>query len=233
MYNLSINVNAGELSDQMQRVVDRQVPFALSKGLNTMVTKIRDNELKHEYKKRFELRNESFYKNLSHKVFGSSKRQIDRFGFLTASIQRAELPPPPGTFGRSLPVDTSFIEFHLTGGTRKPLRSKLAVPMTVGGANIKRAKRTGKVTKANQVKVLYGQTRTFVAPSTRTGKSILFKRTKKGDEGVVPMYHFEPSVKNKRKYDPVRFVKRGIRARASFEIQAAMIRAIKTARFFR
>ena len=231
MYNLTITANAGALTDQIQQVVDKQLPFAMSKGLNTMVTKIRDNEVRHEYKKHFELRNESFFKNLSHKVFGSSKRQIDRFGFLTASIQRAELPPPAGAFGRSLSVDTSFMELHVTGGTRKPLRSKLAVPMTVGGANIRRAKRTGKITKSKQPKVLYPKDNTFVAQSQRTGKSILFQRQSR--KKLIPMYHFEASVKNTRKYNPVLAVKRGVEARSQFEMRAAMIRAIKTARFFR
>lgn len=231
MYRLSISVNAGELTHQIQQVVDKQLPFAMSKGLNTMVTKIRDSEVRHEYKKKFELRNESFFKNLSHKVFGSSKRQLNQFGFLTASIQRAELPPPAGSLGKPLSVDTSFMELHLTGGTRKPLGSKLAVPMTVGGANIKRSKRSGKIHKSKQPKVLYPKSNTFVAKSTRTGKSILFQR--RARKKLTPMYHFEASTRIKKKYDPVRAVRRGVEARAQFEIRAAMIRAIKTARFIR
>jgi len=231
MYKLDIKANAGELTDQIQDVIDKQMPFAMSKGLNTMVVKIRDSEVRHEYKKHFELRNESFFKNLSHKVFFSSKRQINRFGFLTASIQRAELPQPAGTLGKSLGVDTSFMELHLKGGTRKPLRSKLAVPMTVGGADIKRSRRTGRINKSKQAKILYPKDNTFVAKSKNTGKSILFQRRTK--KKVIPMYHFETSVKNKRKYNPVRAVQRGVQARAKFEMQAAMIKAIKTARFFR
>ena len=136
MYNLTIKTNAGEISQQIQKVVDKQLPFAASKGLNNMVVKIRDSEVRHEYKKRFELRNESFFKNLSHKVFFSNVRQLNRQGVLTASIQRAELPAPPGSVGRSMGVDTSFMEFHLKGGIRKPLKSKLAVPMTVGGGKV-------------------------------------------------------------------------------------------------
>ena len=68
MYNLTIKTNAGEISQQIQKVVDKQLPFAASKGLNNMVVKIRDSEVRHEYKKRFQLRNEQFFL-LSHKVF--------------------------------------------------------------------------------------------------------------------------------------------------------------------
>ena len=196
-----------------------------------MVVKIRDSEVRHEYKKRFELRNESFFKNLSHKVFFSNVQQLNRQGVLTASIQRAELPAPPGSVGRSMGVDTSFMEFHLKGGIRKPLKSKLAVPMTVGGAKITRTKKTGRIVKSKQVKVLYPQDNTFVGKSKKTGKSILFQRTTK--KRVTPMYHFEASVKNKRKYNPVRAVQTGVQARAKFEIGGAMIKAIKTARFFK
>ena len=231
MYNLSINVNAGAVSKHIQSVIDKQLPFAMSKGLNSMVTKIRDNELRQEYKKVFELRNESFYKNLSHKIFFSSKRQVKQFGFLTASIQRNDLPSPPGSVGRTTGVDTSFMELHLSGGTRKPLRSKLAVPMTQGGADIRRTKRTGRVTKAKQAKTLYAKDNTFVAQSSRTGKSILFQRRSR--KKVIPMYHFETSVRNRKKYNPAAVVRRGVEARAKFEMQTAMMKAIKTARFFR
>lgn len=231
MYNLTIKTNAGEISQQIQKVVDKQLPFAASKGLNNMVVKIRDSEVRHEYKKRFQLRNESFFKNLSHKVFFSNVRQFKQYGVLTASIQRAELPAPPGSVGRGLGVDTSFMELHLKGGTRKPKGAKLAVPMTVGGAKITRTRKTGRVVKSKQVKVLYPKDNTFVGKSKKTGKSILFQRTSK--KRVTPMYHFETSIKNTRKYNPVRAVMNGVQARAKFEISTAMIKAIKTAKFFR
>ncbi len=229
MFQLTVTSNAPQVARQLDRAIKRQVPFAVSKGLNDMVVEIRDNEVRKEYQKTFELRNESFFKNLTHKVFFSNKRQVRRFGLLIASIQRSELPPPPGAVGRQISKDTSFMDLHIKGGTRKPLGAKKAVPMTVGGAVIKRAKGSGKVVKSKQVKTLYPLDNTFVRNSRKTGKGILFQI--KGKKSI-PMYHFQSSVKNKKKYNPARAVKKGIEKRFKRNIQTAFVKALKTTKIF-
>tara|TARA_R100000388_G_C7201932_1_gene138997 strand:- start:43 stop:735 length:693 start_codon:yes stop_codon:yes gene_type:complete len=229
MFQLTVTSNAPQIARQLDRAIKRQVPFAVSNALNDMVVEIRDNEVRKEYEKTFELRNESFFKNLTHKVFFSNKRQVRRFGLLIASIQRSELPAPPGSVGRNINKDTSFMDLHVKGGIRKPLGAKKAVPMTVGGADIKRAKGTGKVVKSKQVKTLYPKDNTFVRNSRRTGKPILFQVKAKKE---IPMYHFQPSVKNKKKYNPARAVKKGIEKRFKRHIQTGFVNALKTTKIF-
>ncbi len=229
MYNISIETNAGDLSNQLSKVVNKQLPFAASKGLNNMVTKIRDNEVRQEYKKVFELRNESFFKNLSHKIFFSNVRQLKRFGVLVASIQRSELPAPPGSVGNQINKDTSFMDLHITGGTRKPLGKNKAVPFSVSSGIITRNKRTGRVVKSKEVKTLYARKDTFTG-DIKAGKGVLFQRKKKT---IIPLYHFQSSVRNTKKYNPERAVKRGISARVQRELTFAMVKAIKTARIFK
>ena len=231
MYNISIETNAGDFSNQLSKVVEKQLPFAASKGLNNMVTKIRDNEVRQEYKKVFELRNESFFKNLSHKIFFSNVRQLKRFGVLVASIQRSELPAPPGSVGNRIDKDTSFMDLHITGGTRKPLGKNKAVPFSVSSGIITRNKRTGEVVKSKEVKTLYARKDTFTG-DIRAGVGVLFQRKRKSRD-IIPLYHFQRSVRNTKKYNPERAVKRGISARVQRELTFAMIKAIKTARIFK
>ena len=107
------------------------------------------------------------------------------------------------------------------------MRTKLAVPMTVGGYKITR-KKTGGVVKAKKASTLYPQDRTFVGKSKKTGKSILFVRT--GKKTIKPAYHFETSVKNTRKYNPAPAILRGVNSRINFEFKKAYVRAVKTAR---
>jgi hypothetical protein len=226
-----------ETKAALERMVTRQIPFAASLALNTTITKVRDNELFHSYKKTFKARNKQFFK-LTHTIFNSSAKTFRTNGFVRAAIQRNEMPAVQGTKkGRTKTsiegplskrrVDTSFMEFHVSGGTRKPLRTKLAVPMTVGGYKITRTK-TGKVTNAKKAKTLYPQSKTFVGKSSKTGKSILFVRT--GKKKTVPAYHFEPSVKNTKKYNPAAAILQGVNARIQFEFKKAYIRAVKTGR---
>ena len=228
-----------EVKAALDRMVKKQLPFAASLALNTTITKVRDNELLNSYKRSFTLRNKQFFK-LTHTIFNSSAKTFRQTGAVTAAIQRNEMPPVRGTRkGRTktsiegpLPggkrrVDTSFMEFHVSGGTRRPFRAKMAVPMTVGGYKITRTK-TGKVTEAKKASTLYPQPKTFVGKSKKTGKSILFVRT--GKKKIKPAYHFETSVKNVRKYNPATAILRGVNARINFEFKKAYVRAVKTGR---
>jgi hypothetical protein len=221
----------------LDRMVTKQLPFAASLALNTTITKARDNELFRSYQKTFKARNKQFFK-LTHTIFNSSAKTFRTNGFVRAAIQRNEMPAVQGTRkGRTKTsvegpmskrrVDTSFMEFHVSGGTRRPLRSKLAVPMTVGGYKITRTK-TGKVTKAKKASTLYPQAKTFVGKSSKTGKSILFVRT--GKKKTKPAYHLETSVKNTRKYNPATAILQGVNTRINFEFKKAYIRAVKTGR---
>lgn len=221
----------------LDRMVNKQLPFAASLALNTTITKVRDDELFRSYQKTFKVNNRQFFK-LTHTIFNSSARTFRQSGYVRAAIQRNEMPPVQGTKkGRTKTsiegplqkkrVDTSFMEFHVSGGTRRPLRNKLAVPMTVGGFKITR-KKTGGVVKAKKASTLYAQDRTFVGKSKKTGKSILFVKT--GKKTVKPAYHFQTSVKNVRKYNPASAILKGVNSRINFEFKKAYIRAVKTGR---
>tara|TARA_R100000426_G_scaffold68360_1_gene47582 strand:- start:18 stop:725 length:708 start_codon:yes stop_codon:yes gene_type:complete len=235
MYKLSIEAKGGFLTDDIQRVVDKQLPFAASMGLNELLFSVQKTEVLRVYEKAFDKRNDAFF-NLVNRVYKSNKRQLKQFGFLTASIQRGELPGPAGSSTKPIastkrnPADTSFMLAHARGGVRKPLRSKKAVPMTVGGARISRSKTTGKVRHAQKASTLYAQDNTFVRKSTKTGKSILFRRVRKK---IVPVYHFEAAPRNRRKYNIDMAVELGVKRRARFHIARAYIKAIKTARYIR
>ena len=236
MYNLTVKTNAGEITQQINRVVEKQIPFAVSMGLNELMFSVQKTEVMRVYDKAFTKRNKQFAL-LTNRVFKSNKSQLKRTGFLTASIQRGEMPAPLGSTTRPIkksgknPLDTSFMLAHAQGGVRKAKRKVKFVPMTQGGANITRNKTTGRVSKSNDPKVLYNADNTFVGTSKRSGKSILFKRQTK--KRIVPMYHFQPSIRNTRKYNIDLAVEVGIRQRARFHIAGAYIKALKKARFFR
>ena len=193
-----------------EQTINRKMPFIASRALNRTTAQMRNDYLRKEYGSVFDKRNEQFFK-LTHTIANSSSRTMKENGVLRSAILRNEVPAPAFTVkGRTKTsvegpltkrrVDTSFMEFHASGGTRRPLRTKKAVPMTVGGYKITRSKRTGKVSKAKEAKTLYPQDNTFVRKSKKSGKSVLFVRT--GKRTVKPAYHFQPSVVNTKKYNP-------------------------------
>ena len=224
--------------EALSNMLERQVPFAASLALNRTITKVRDDELMRAYDRVFNMRNKQFFK-LTHTIFNSSAKTFRQSGYVRAAIQRNEMPALAGTKkGRTktsiegpLPegkrrVDTSFMEFHVSGGIRKPLRSKVAVPITKGKTppfKITRTK-TGKVVKAKQAKTLYPQERTFVQ-GKKSGKSVLMVRT--GRRTVKAAYHFQSQVKNRRKYNPVNAVLSGFNNRIKFEWEKAKLFAVK------
>jgi hypothetical protein len=228
---ISIKAEDKKLQKKIDALVFKQIPFAVSQGLSNAVQKTRDNELKHAYSGTFDKRNEQFFK-LTHSVARASISHTKRTGVAIAAIKRADAPKVNGTVGGTTrrKVDTSFMEKHVTGGTRKALRTKKAIPLTQGRSPvlpIKRSPKTGKVSKAKQAKTLYPQDRTYMMGS-KGGNSILMVRT--GKKTVKAAYVFANSVTNTAKYNPTNMVLRGVTRRMKTETQAALVSALRTSR---
>ena len=226
---ISIKAKDKKLQKKIDALVDSQIPFAVSQGLSNAVQKTRDNELKHAYSGTFDKRNEQFFK-LTHSVARSSISHTKRTGVAIAAIKRADAPKVNGTVGGTTrrKVDTSFMEKHVTGGTRKALRTKKAIPLTQGRSPvlpIKRSRKTGKVSKAKEAKTLYPQDRTYMMGS-KGGNSVLMVRT--GKKTVKAAYVFANSVTNTAKYNPINMVLRGVTRRMKTETQAALVSALRT-----
>lgn len=227
---ITIKAEDKKLQKKIDALVNKQLMFALSLGLSEAVTKTRDNELKDAYTKTFEMRDRQFFK-LTHAVARSSIGDAKRSKIATAAIKGADSPRIAGTVGGSTrkAVKTDFMAFHVTGGSRKALRTKKAIPIEKGITPPLKITRTskGKVTKAKKASTLYSSPKSFVIGS-RSGTSILMYKT--GKKTVKAAYVLTPEIKNKKKYNPLRAVRRGVRARISFEIKKAFIKAIKSAR---
>lgn len=221
-----------KIQKKLDDFVDDQIPFATSLALNTAVTKVRDNELRSAYSRTFKLRNNQFFK-LTHKVALSQARVVRTTGVAIAAIKRADGPRVAGTTERNTrgSVDTSFMEFHVTGGTRRALKAKKAVPITKGRTpafEIKRSGKTGKISNAKKASTLYKQDRTFMTGKRGDNKNILMVRT--GKKTIKAAYAFVPSVTNRAKYRPENIVKNGVKSRIKHEFNKALLRAVKGSR---
>jgi hypothetical protein len=223
--SINLTSNDKKLKGKLDNLLQRQIPFAMSKSLNKLTEDIRDKDLARVYGRAFEKRNESFFR-LTHDIRRSTKSQWKRLGAVISAIQPGEDATRLGMSGRPKRVDTSFMNLHVKGGLRKPKKAKLAVPVTIGSPNaiypITRNKRSGKVTKSRKASTLYPQQRTFMAKNVlmvRTGK-----RTKKA------AYHFQPSVRITRKYSPVQAVQSGLRTRATQAIRIGFTQALRSAK---
>lgn len=227
---IKITAQDKKLQTKIDNLVSKQLMFAVSVALSESAAKTRDYELKDEYNRAFKMRDKQFFK-LTHAVARSSFAEAKKRKIATAAIKAADAPRIPGTVGGTTrkPVDTSFMAFHISGGTRKALKTKKAVPLTKGVTPLLKITRTktGKVTKAKKASTLYARDRSFVK-GPKSGNSILMVRT--GKKTVKAAYTLTPQVKNKRKYNPMRAVKKGVNRRINFEFKKALIRGLKTAR---
>jgi len=227
---ISVKADDKRLQGKIDNMVNKQIMFAASVGLSEATTKARDTNLKDAYEKTFKMRDKQFFK-LTHAVARSSIGDAKRSFIATTAIKGADAPRIAGTVGGSTrkAVDTSFMNFHVTGGTRRALKTKKAVPITKGVTpplKITRTK-TGKVTKAKKASTLYPKDTTFVK-GAKSGNSTLMVRT--GKRTIRAAYTLTPEVKNRKKYNPLRAVRKGVLTRFEFEYKKALIRGIKTAR---
>lgn len=221
-----------KIQKKLDDFVADQIPFATSLALNNAVTKVRDTELRRSYSQTFDLRSKQFFR-LTHKIALSQARVVRSTGVAIAAIKRSDGPRIPGTKERRTKkaVDTSFMEFHVSGGVRRALRAKKAVPITKGRTPvfpIKRSSSSGRISKAKKASTLYRQDRTFMTGKRGDQRSVLMVRT--GKKTVKAAYAFVPSVTNTAKYSPEGVVKRGVQDRIKHEFNKALLRAVKGSR---
>ena len=213
-----IKSNSAAITKQIERKLERQIPFVTSVAMNSALQKTRDNEVWRAYDRAFEVRNKTFFK-LALRVFRSTRSQSRAYGRLMASVQEKDLPPPPGCApARGKEAHTRKLRLHTTGGTKTPRGQKIAIPVT---GRVGRTA-TGRVRAAQKPRAITNSKRGF-----RAGKYIMRRKNKKQ---IEVMYHLEPSAKIKRVFDPLSAVKSGMNSRMRHEFAAAWIRAIKTMR---
>ena len=136
---VSIKANTKEMEARLANLVQKQLPFALTKTVTKVATLTRDEQIYQEYNKFFEMRNKPFFRSV-HSVAPAQLRFTKQTGVAVASIQRQDSPRPVGTLpargGRK--ADTSFMERHARGGIKTPKGKFIAVP--ISGANLPRKK---------------------------------------------------------------------------------------------
>jgi len=225
-----LNADTKKLEGKLKELMQDQLPFIMSATLNVLTSDIRDKDLSRPYNQAFEKRNNQFFK-LTHDIRNSSKYQWSRYGAVISAIQPAELPSTLGMTGRPKNTDTSFMDLHVKGGIRKPLRVKKAVPITEEKyghkpLGITRSKRSGKVTKSKKASTLYPQNRTFLVG---TGdNTVMLVRT--GKRTLKAAYNLRSSVKNEKKYGPLATVRAGVRTRANQALTRGVVKAFRNAR---
>ena len=218
MIHLSVSSNSRQVADQIEKKLERQIPFVTSVALNNTLVKTRNDEVWRDYERVFTARNKAFFRQVAH-VYRSKRGQAKTFGAVIGSIQEKMVTPPPGVApagGRT--ADTSFMRRHVSGGVKTPRGASIAIPMTgrVG------RKAGGGIRKAQLPRSITGSKRGF-----RAGKYIMRRKNKKQIEAV---YHLAKSAKIRGVWNPHMSVFRGVNSRIRHEFAAAWIRAIKTMR---
>ena len=203
---MSINSNDKQFQATVDKMVQKQIPFATSLALNNTLSLVRDGDLKREYRNTFKFRNKPFFQQV-HTIRPSNVAHWKKAGMLVAAIQENRLKAPIGaasggkrnfkaptntkfpknagdralTKGKS--ADTEFMNKHVKGGKRRPGGGGMkALPYR--GAPITRLSSTGAVSKGMQPKVLLEQYR---AGAKNPKNFIIRKSGGKGQKGE-PMF---------------------------------------------
>lgn len=247
---LTIKSNAKEFTGFVDQLVQKQVPFALSKALNVTAVEARDGDLHQEYRSTFEERNKAFFRQV-HSIRPSSASQGKRLGRMVVAIQQSSEPNPPGTVekltSRQAPgvrvkygnpnqpgkkrsvADTDFMKRHVSGGTRTPKGEYLTVPFSA--AKIRRRKTTGAIVPSLSPSTLLKPGGKGFIPGKKggAGKKVVFIR--RGKKKVEALYHLKKTTNISAKYKPFYAVKNGVNKRINKNFADAMQYSLKTARF--
>ena len=225
---INIKSNVPELEKRIDDLVKKQAPFALSLALNKSIKHSRDIDLRMEYNKFFEVRNKAFFKQV-HQIRNSTASHVRRTGMALASIQRSDLPSPAGakpeTRGRK--AQTSFMEKHVSGGTKTPrTKRNLAIPIEANISRKKAGARAGAVNKSFEPRTVMQSGKGFILE--KNGKKFIAKRT--GKKKVKVLHSLQRTAMIKGGYNPERAVRRGMNKYFKLMYKQAWIQAIRTAR---
>jgi hypothetical protein len=226
--HISIKSNVPEIERRLDDLVTKQAPFALSLALNKAIKSSRDIDLRMEYGKFFEVRNKAFFKQV-HQIRNSTARHIRRTGMALASIQRSDLPSPPGarpeTRGRK--AQTRFMEKHVTGGIKTPrLKRNLAIPIEANVSRKRSGARAGAVNKSFEPRNIMQSGKGFILQ--KGSKSFIAKRT--GKKKIKILHSLAKSATIRGGYNPERAVKRGMNKYFKIMYKQAWIQALRTAK---
>ena len=228
---VSIKANTKEMEAKLANLVQKQIPFALTKTVTKVATLTRDEQLYQEYNKFFEMRNKPFFRAV-HSVAASQLRFTKQTGVAVASIQRQDAPRPVGTTraGRGRKANTSFMTKHASGGIKTAKGKLIAIPLSTAKLPRKKGGRNaGAIVKGKQPKALL-QGRGFIV-DTKKGKKVLFRRVGRGKKSnIEAMYHLRPAATIQGGYNPMRAARIGVRKWFAPTFNRNMIKALKTAR---
>jgi len=250
---LTIKSNAKEFTNFVKQLAESQVPFALSKALNVTAVEARNGDLHQEYKSTFEERNKAFFRQV-HTIRPSSARDGKRLGRMVVAIQQSSEPNPPGTVkklsSRQVPgvkvkysnthqpgtrkrtvADTSFMERHVSGGTRKPGPDRLVIAVPNSRQNVVRNKNTGAVVKGLKPETLIKSNKGWFSPKKKEDGVLGKLQVKDGKRGAKSLYYLHNSVRIKPRYKPMYALEIGVRKRIQKNFRDAMVYSLKTARF--
>ena len=239
--SFTIEANTEEVRKKLNNLVQKQIPFAMTVATTRTAVKLRDNEITREYRDTFETRNKGFIK-LTHRVFGADLRSTKSTGVAVAAVQPVDDPVPRGASKGNVKgakngtvktiKGTQFMKRHVTGGIRKPVKKVLAVPIEGSGITRRKAgTKAGSTNEAFKPKNLLAKPNYFQGTSRKTGKGFIGKRTGgKRNPKIKVMYSYEPSVKIRRRYNPLGVAQRAVPYHFSYEFKRGMIRALKTAK---
>ena len=229
---MSIKSNAPELQKGLDALVQKQMPFAISLATNMSIQRSRDEHLRLEYRKFFEMRNKAWF-NQVHSIRNSTAQNVRRTGVALAAIQRSSLPSPPGTrkkaVGRAAYSD--FMDQHVKGGIKMATGGarNVAIPITGNVTRRKSGAKAGAVNNAQKPKAVMSSGKGDIIESK--GKKLLVKYTGRGSKKrTQPLYTLKRAVQIKGGYNPERAVRRGMNQFFAPMMKRAMIRALKTAK---
>jgi hypothetical protein len=229
---MSIKSNSPEMASRIEELTQRQMPFAMSLALNTAIKKARDENLRHEYNKRFEMRNKAWFQQI-HQIRNSKVSHVKKTGIAVAAIQRSSLPSPPGTMVSRArkPAFSDFMERFVRGGNKIPqTSSNLAIPITDNVRRRKGGARAGAVVNSMKPQTVLNTDKGFVFKSQKDGKKYIAQRYGRGGKNIRVLFSLRKSASIKGGYNPERVIKKGLKQFWPHSFRAAMLRAIKTAK---
>jgi len=248
---LTIKSNAKEFTGFVDQLVQKQVPFALSKALNVTAVEARDGDLHQEYRSTFEERNKAFFRQV-HSIRPSSASEGKRMGRMVVAVQQSSLPPPAGTVRRLTTrqapgvkvkygnpnqpgkkrtvADTDFMKKHVKGGKRTPGPNSKVLTVPNSRINITRNKNTGAIVKGFKPETLIKSNKGWFSPKKKEG-SLGKLQVRDGKRKAKSLHYLHSSVRIKPQYKPFYAFQSGVNKRINKNFADAMQYALKTARF--
>lgn len=189
LYDVDITSDINDVIWKTDEMFRREVPFTVARAMNNTLFDVRKRIVGATYPKAFDVRNQRF----AGALWTVDKVSTGGSGNQLSSFRAGEIDGMTGMVRQKL--DRDYIETHITGGTKMPRGSSIAIPGRGKSAELRT--KTGRIAKRSRPLAITNQKDVFLKKDKSGKKRYIARRT---DTSLDILFVFAEQAKIKRRF---------------------------------